>query len=566
MSDHNFEKQIRQKLDELKVPPAGTVWSSVEAQIRKDKRRRRGLILFPVLLLLIGAGSYFIFQDNLSSTNNSGSKYVSTSDTSDATDNNNSGVSDKSKTKQELQDEDRLAGEVNEVTKQPEIKDGQEEKSNTAKTLQNQQDAKKAGDNATVDKSRASNTEPGSALPVNRNATVTKKNTNADKKWTKPGITTDQEKNDHNLTERNQIVSPDRKQQEAAKKKNKGQSEEIISKGNKPEEEVISKHEEVVSKQEEVISKDKENTPVPDSQANKTVGDVEDNRLSDSTKADILAQNKPADSISPDAVIEKKKAVAKNIKQSSWKWGLTGSAGISNLNDGSFFDGIIDGISGEKALVADVSPNVMNSAPSPTAIIHKPSPIEKGFSFSVGAFVQKNLSKRFSISTGLQYSYYSTNIRVGNRVDSSASLQLQNAFGALNVSQYYRSAPVPATREFTNRFHFIELPVSIYFQLNKGNRLPVFWNAGLSLSYLVSTNALHFDSQTGVYYKDNDLFNKLQANLSTGLSVSLWNKSKMPIHVGPQLQYGLTNLMKQEVSSGKHLFYFGLNTKIFLKK
>jgi hypothetical protein len=108
------------------------------------------------------------------------------------------------------------------------------------------------------------------------------------------------------------------------------------------------------------------------------------------------------------------------------------------------------------------------------------------------------------------------------------------------------------------------LPLTASFQLSK--RLPFYWNAGLSLSYLVSTNALHFDSQTGVYYKDNGLFNKVQANLSTGLAVSLWSKSKVPVHVGPQLQYGLTNLMKRDVSAAKHLFYFGLNTRIFLKK
>ena len=57
MSDHNFEKQVQQKLDELKIPPAGTVWDSVQARIRKDKRRRRGILLFPVLLLLIAGGS-----------------------------------------------------------------------------------------------------------------------------------------------------------------------------------------------------------------------------------------------------------------------------------------------------------------------------------------------------------------------------------------------------------------------------------------------------------------------------------------------------------------------------
>ena len=168
------------------------------------------------------------------------------------------------------------------------------------------------------------------------------------------------------------------------------------------------------------------------------------------------------------------------------------------------------------------------------------------------------------MSTGIQYSYYSTNIQIGSLVDSSR--MVQNAFGSLNISQYYRAAPMPSTNKYKNQFHFIELPVQAHLQLNRSNRLPVFWNSGLSLSYLVSTNALHFDGRTGVYYMDNELFNKLQANLSTGFSVSLWNGSKMSVNLGPQIQYGFTNLIKREVSTSKHLLYFGLNTKIFLKK
>src|SRR5215207_5992704 len=76
MSDHNFEKQIQQKLDELKIPPADTVWTSVEAQIRKDKRRRRGVIFFPILFILIGAGVYFMFHEQISFAGRSGSNSV----------------------------------------------------------------------------------------------------------------------------------------------------------------------------------------------------------------------------------------------------------------------------------------------------------------------------------------------------------------------------------------------------------------------------------------------------------------------------------------------------------
>jgi hypothetical protein len=582
MSDHNFEKQIRQKLDELKIPPADTVWSSVETQIRKDKRRRRGLILFPMLLLLIGMGSYFIFENNLSSTNNPGSKYGvnstsdNTSDRNDKTENVSDNISNSNKNnnnpvaskepeaKEGLGKAGVIDDEANDVAQRSESKKGYKEEANETKTPPAQPELNRASDNHTIDKAQPSNAESSSIIASIGNASIIKPGTDGERNKTSRDIVRSSKKSDRNPLGGGGSGNIDKKRKEQLKAGDKGQAEQIVPKGQKGKEEATSQPEEI-QKPEQIALKDQENISVPDSSLNKTV-DADNNPADSSGTDNVVTMNKSADSASSTGGVEKNNTAAKRNKQSSsWKWGLTGSAGISNLNDGSFFDGIVDGIfSGEKALVADVSPNAMNNnnAPSPTAVIYRPSAIEKGFSFSMGAFVQKNLSKRFSIATGLQYRYYSTKIQVGRRVDSTTILI--NAFGSLNVSQYYRSAPVPVTYEYTNRFHFVELPVTANFQLS--NRLPVYWNGGLSLSYLVSTNALHFDSQTGVYYKDNGLFNKLQANLSTSLSVSLWNKSKMPVHVGPQLQYGLTNLMKRDASAAKHLFYFGLNTKVFLKK
>lgn len=52
---NDFEKQVQQKMEELKLVPSRPVWEKVEMQIRKEKDRRRVLFWIP-LLALIGAG------------------------------------------------------------------------------------------------------------------------------------------------------------------------------------------------------------------------------------------------------------------------------------------------------------------------------------------------------------------------------------------------------------------------------------------------------------------------------------------------------------------------------
>ncbi|MBO9682642.1 MAG: outer membrane beta-barrel protein [Flavisolibacter sp.] len=53
---NEFEKQVQQKMEELKLVPSEPVWQKVEMQIRKKKGRRRLIFWIPVLTLLLGGG------------------------------------------------------------------------------------------------------------------------------------------------------------------------------------------------------------------------------------------------------------------------------------------------------------------------------------------------------------------------------------------------------------------------------------------------------------------------------------------------------------------------------
>lgn len=56
---NDFEKQVKEKLDGLRLAPSAPVWLAVEAEIREKKDRRRLLLWLVLALLLTSAGFYW---------------------------------------------------------------------------------------------------------------------------------------------------------------------------------------------------------------------------------------------------------------------------------------------------------------------------------------------------------------------------------------------------------------------------------------------------------------------------------------------------------------------------
>jgi hypothetical protein len=60
MHDSEFEKQVQQKMQELKFAPAPAVWTRVQADLQKKKRRRPAILWFLLAGLLVG-GSWILY-------------------------------------------------------------------------------------------------------------------------------------------------------------------------------------------------------------------------------------------------------------------------------------------------------------------------------------------------------------------------------------------------------------------------------------------------------------------------------------------------------------------------
>src|SRR5437660_12210399 len=62
MPDHEFEKQVHQKIGEMKLRPSEAVWEKVEKQLHGKQKRRRLAIWLPLLLLCLGLGGYLLLN------------------------------------------------------------------------------------------------------------------------------------------------------------------------------------------------------------------------------------------------------------------------------------------------------------------------------------------------------------------------------------------------------------------------------------------------------------------------------------------------------------------------
>jgi hypothetical protein len=113
---------------------------------------------------------------------------------------------------------------------------------------------------------------------------------------------------------------------------------------------------------------------------------------------------------------------------------------------------------------------------------------KSGASFGAGAYVQKKLTKKVSLTVGIDYHFMSAKSKAGNKVDSALNIYDSILQKPTLVNSFYRAGQ---TTSFSNRYHLIQLPVNLQVQLNKNLKHPLLFSAGLSPSFLIASKALY---------------------------------------------------------------------------
>lgn len=584
MSDHEFEKQVHQKLQELKLRPSESVWMEVEKNIRQHKRRRRFLWLWSAALLVALTTSGVVLYNYTSDSRHTPEMANSTLESFSPSASSSSSSNQTNKTVAP----DSATTNTNDHTTQvsPVQPDGGNAGSVPANngpvdvtqpapaTVPGQPGSvPPAAPVTAVEPARSNEREPAMAASPETTTKETIGITN--NKPVKSGPAQPFVANNHKLVEKKKTASVVINQKEAP--------------GTEPAHAAIAT--------DFVTDESPEALTVTPALAPETEPIV-------TSKAATDGFNIKAHLLMPDSASAGNAVAAMPIQRktpSLWHWGVKADAGYSRISVSKLFQ--LRGLLGtDKSYAEDLaarsysSPNsvgtnnqFLNVSANTVPVKKVASPIQPDFAASVGVFIQRTLSPRLKVSVGLEYSYMSVNTQVGKRYDSSIAVNvganslkvipefydspgyIDTASGRFPSVQWQGQAPGQNqgweyySQKQRYRFHYIEIPIMLNWQINKGRRLPpIAFEGGVSVGRLFSVDALHYEGVKGVYYEDNSLFNRTQFNFVTGLSVGLLQKSKHPLWIGPDLRYSLNGLVKKEVSTGQYLWSTGISFKMLL--
>lgn len=556
MSDHEFEKQVNQKLEELKLRPSDSVWMEVEKNIRQDKRRRRFLWLWvPSIFIFLTTSAYILYRTTFNSNNQQATL---------------AHAAPASLANQTIAESSTSSTQTT-THKQPASQNNVQQPGNAVTGSIPQTPETTAASVTTV----PADQQP--AIAVTPTNTTNRKETIGfyHKNW----VQQPRPNEDQNMgTVAGIPYNGYTHEKHGNRKKNVVQPVNVDNKES-VQEPAIATTESAQQQQNELTA----TMPSTVIDADKSIA---------TNKAAALPFNSQPLLLTPDSASTHTAAAMpiQRKRSSMWHWGFVTDAGYSRISESKLFQ--LRGLLGkDKYLAEDLSArsdnvpsaagssliNYQSSNPSnATASKKSASPIQPDFSFSAGVFVQRTLSPRVTLSLGLEYSYLSVNTQVGQKVNSPIEVNMGTSM-VDTVRQYYKTPGYEGSglsanyqnswysQTYRYRFHYIEIPLTVNWQINKGRSLPPFvLQGGVSYARLLAVNALHYEGIKGVYYENDELFNKSQFNFITGLNIGLLQRSKHPVWIGPNLRYSLNGLVKKEVSSGQYLWSTGITIKVLL--
>ncbi|HTL09305.1 MAG TPA: outer membrane beta-barrel protein, partial [Chitinophagaceae bacterium] len=234
-------------------------------------------------------------------------------------------------------------------------------------------------------------------------------------------------------------------------------------------------------------------------------------------------------------------------RKKKFSWGIAVQGGVSNISQG---------LTGAfKSMPSyDVASSYQNAASPPgtgsnNAASVAASPVTRGFGYAVGVFINRPLSARLRLSLGMNYRFSSTHMQVNKQPDS-----------ALGGSALFTAG---TNYNYTNKLHFLEWPLTVQQALGRRGRWNV--NTGLTLTVLTGNTTLVYDAAAKRYTSADDAINKTQFGFTAGIYYRLLKRSTH-IELGPQFNYGFSNMFNSNVYGNRHPLFAGFRAAVLFSK
>ena len=294
---------------------------------------------------------------------------------------------------------------------------------------------------------------------------------------------------------------------------------------------------------------------------------VNTNVQPDNDYSEIAANNIAEDKTDAETIINKelaknnqtqnKKASNKKLNNSKWLFGITGMYGSSNITDK--ITNI--NIGGNKSLS---QVDYLNTPGTPSNnSIHLKNPYSTNNAYNFGVIVQRKISKKSAISTGLNFVHLSSKNTTAISVDSVLIAVVANYQSYSAGSNFYR---VGTAKTYTNNFNFIEIPVTFQSNIFKIKNFSLQYDAGFSVMRLLSSKSLIYNSKNNSFFFNDDLLRRTQFQINAGLNFQLHTNAGNFL-LGPKLEYSLSTYLKTNDYDKLHFINYGIRASwLFNKK
>ena len=509
MRDNAFDKGVQEKMEEFRLSPSAPVWPEVERRIRERKKRRILIFWFCLAgLLITGAGAWWMLHEktvnpSLPVANNHNISVQPKSDTSDIANNNPLLADSLTKNKNNSTTTTTTTLSANEIT----------EKAPVA-----------GASDAITRKNNVSHYNHQQGSPVNA-APFRKRNTGSvDNGHEKRYVTTGNGKKSKRTVLANKQSAP------------------VDTKPEPPANTVIAGNE------QRAVSQDFTTDPKTTVQAAAIPAPVAvQGRTADKADTGVVTKT---DEVKPATT-----AIQSKKKQHKWQTGFVLAFGEAKLTESRFslfsekrFDALQSGVS-------TGSGNFNNQSFADSLPL-------KGPAFHAGVFAKRKMGKKTAFSIGANLAYYSGKQRVGAFVDSVR--QLSNYFSSRTAGGFYRSG---SSDWYTNRYYYLQVPLLLHWQINKGTKLPPMeWENGFVPSLLTGSRALVYDPASTIFFSDKTVYNRFSLVYQTGFTATFASRTRHPLTAGFYYNYHFSKLQGVNPPDFNHQSSYGIQFRWLLRK